>query len=437
MNWHSLSQAQLDREFASLYAADASDRLELLVRSGIICVCAGAIWAASGSWLMPVWAAGYLVVTGLYVRLLKRTVTPVSRGRMAALFCGSLFVALWFSLMLLFLASRGEVPLILLGVLGCCGLALHALTRNDGFSLGAYIDLTATLFSTFGVLVFAAMAVPTVMGKATILLGGLSVSVYFLMSYFQIIAMRTRLAEQLRAEAQSLKMRSLGQLTAGIAHDFNNLLTVIGGNIELFEMEHPELDRQGYLAEARIATERSAVLIANLLAYARKSKMHSARHSIGHLLDRVEGMLMRVLPASIEFTVHQPDTTVELDVDKVMFESAILNLVINARDALRGRSGRICIKTAISPEGDILVLSVEDDGPGMEPALLADATNPFFTTKDVGQGSGLGLSMVKGFAEQSGGTFELCNRSPRGMLARLCLPILPGTAPAQGSTAAG
>lgn len=437
MKWLNLSQAQRDREFASLYAADASDRLELLVRYAIVSACGVALWAVSGSWLMPVWAGGYLVFAGIYVRLLKRTVTPVSRGRFAALLCGSLFVALWFSLMLLFLASLGELPSILLGVLGCCGLALHALTRNDGFNFGAYIDLFATLFSTCGVLILAAMAAPTAMGKATILVGGLSVSVYFLISYFQIIAMRKRLAEQLRAEAQSLKMRSLGQLTAGIAHDFNNLLTVIGGNIELFELEHPELDRQRYLAEARSATERSAILIANLLAYARKSKMHSARHSIGHLLDRADGMLMRVLPASIEFQVHQPDTMVEMEVDKVMFESAILNLVINARDALKGRSGRICIKTAISPEGDMLVLSVEDDGPGMEPAILADATNPFFTTKDVGQGSGLGLSMVQGFAEQSGGTFELCNRSPRGMLARLCLPILPATAPVQGSSAAG
>jgi len=106
-----------------------------------------------------------------------------------------------------------------------------------------------------------------------------------------------------------------------------------------------------------------------------------------------------------------------------MLENAILNLVINARDAIASQPGTIIVKADIAAERDVLVISVEDSGPGMDDTAILEATEPFFTTKPIGKGSGLGLSMVRGFTEQSGGVFEIVNSETRGICASIRIPI--------------
>lgn len=417
-------QLARDTEFDRLYSADATGRIEIVLRYVIVLAAGTALWIGTSSWLIPLWAVGYVTLNSVYVMGLYKTAVPVSGERLAVLLSASAFVAMWFSLMPIYISSLNNGAFVVLAMCGCGGVALHALSRNAGFSMSAYIDVFVTMFMTFFVFAFAVSHTELVWQKATIIVGGISISGYFLVSFFEIIAVRQALSDKLKADAQDQKMRSLGQLTSGIAHDFNNLLTVIGGNIDLAQLDPQSPDSTEYLNNARLATNRSSVLIKNLLAYARKSHLRTERLSAGQLLNRIESILLRVLPANIDLRILQIEDPAFVDIDQAMLENAILNLAINARDALVGQPGQIIIETSLNRNRTEVLLSVKDDGPGMTSATLDNATDPFFTTKGVGEGSGLGLSMVKGFAEQSGGTLHISNRSPKGLSAELRLPVV-------------
>ncbi|MEO0380805.1 MAG: ATP-binding protein, partial [Pseudomonadota bacterium] len=183
-----------------------------------------------------------------------------------------------------------------------------------------------------------------------------------------------------------------------------------------------------YLEEAHAAGLKGAVLIQQLLAFARKSKIVVSDIDLSELFLRLEGLLRRVLPAHITLTVKKDNQDARVRGDIAMLESAIINLVVNARDALGNQRGNIFI--AVKPNGAKEVeIAVCDTGPGMDEDTLARATEPFFTTKAVGQGSGLGLSMVTGVAAQCGGRFELQNRAAGGLSARIFLPVADAHTP--------
>jgi len=288
----------------------------------------------------------------------------------------------------------------------------------------AYSDLTATIVTALTVFAIIALQLPEFWQSMAVAIGGIGVSVYFTFSYFQIIALRSDLQERLAIETQTEKMRALGQLSSGVAHDFNNLLTIIGGNIQLAQLDPATARRDAYLGEAQLAADRGAALIRNLLAFAHKSKVHVVRSDAREILARVDTLLSRALPAHVQLEVIALNRSAVLDVDVSMLENALLNLAINARDALGKDPGLITVKAIIDTAPEWLLITVTDSGPGMDPKTLRDATEPFFTTKQVGQGSGLGLSMVKGFTEQSGGTFTISNRPEGGLCAALRLPLV-------------
>ena len=253
-----------------------------------------------------------------------------------------------------------------------------------------------------------------------------------------ILAIMTDVTRRLALEAQlnqSQRLEALGQLTGGVAHDFNNLLTVIQGNAELLT---EQLDAQPALRSlaqmAVTAAERGAQLTQRLLAFARKQPLQPQSVDAHQLLNGMDSLLRRTLPADIELELVRGAGLWPMLADPVQLESSVLNLVLNARDAMP-EGGKITLETTNSwidqdyaerhadvLPGQYVMISVSDTGTGMDAQALAHAFEPFFTTKAVGKGTGLGLSMVYGFAKQSQGHVKLYSEPGQGTTARLYLP---------------
>ncbi len=254
-------------------------------------------------------------------------------------------------------------------------------------------------------------------------------------------------AERAHAESllrQSQKMEAVGQLTGGLAHDFNNLLTGIFGSLELLQTRvaqgrFAEVDR--YVGAAQEAARRAAALTHRLLAFSRRQTLEPRATDINHLVAGMAELIGRTTgPAVTVETISSPGLWPTL-VDQSQLENALLNLCINARDAMPD-GGRLVVETANVeldagaaterelPPGQYVALSVSDDGTGMPPDVIARAFDPFFTTKPIGQGTGLGLSMTYGFVKQSGGQVRILSTPGEGTTIHLLLPRLPAQAAA-------
>lgn len=229
---------------------------------------------------------------------------------------------------------------------------------------------------------------------------------------------------------QAQKMESIGQLTGGIAHDFNNLLTVIIGNSE-FVLEGGELseDIRELIAMVLHAAERGADLTHQLLAFSRRQPLKPAAVAPSRMVDRILPMIERTLTSSVEINALALNARWSIFVDQTQLESAILNLSINARDAMDGQ-GKLLIGTEdvslngddIVEDGDYVLICIKDTGSGMSEEVRRHIFEPFYTTKDVGKGTGLGLSMVYGFVKQSGGEVTVDSEPGKGAVFKLYFP---------------
>jgi PAS domain S-box-containing protein len=252
------------------------------------------------------------------------------------------------------------------------------------------------------------------------------------------VAERTReLAEQqdarLRAEAalaQSQKLEAVGQLTGGIAHDFNNLLTVVAGNNDIIRRQAEGNERLARASDSIArAVERGARLTGHLLAFARRQTLQPEIVRLDHVLAEFSLLVMRALGESIRMSIDAGDDLWSCLLDRAQFESAVLNLAINARDAmLLGGVLSITLRNCVEdgqtdlPAGRYVAVCVADSGVGMSAEVVARAVEPFFTTKSVGRGSGLGLSQVYGFVQQSGGSLRIDSRPDAGTRVTMLFP---------------
>jgi len=252
------------------------------------------------------------------------------------------------------------------------------------------------------------------------------------------------LAEANAALFQAQKMESIGQLTGGIAHDFNNLLSVLASGLEVLTLRGGAVGDVKTLDSMRRAIDRGATLTQQLLAFARQQPLQPETHSVNRLVSGFESVLRRAVNASIDFEVHLEPEIRATVIDSARFESALLNLVVNARDAMPD-GGRICIETANVElkerdvnglaAGSYVKVTVADTGTGMSPETAQRAFEPFYTTKEVGKGTGLGLSQVYGFIKQSGGEVKIRTAPGEGTAIAIYLPAAPGQdAPAQQDT---
>jgi signal transduction histidine kinase/CheY-like chemotaxis protein len=247
---------------------------------------------------------------------------------------------------------------------------------------------------------------------------------------------------------QAQKMEALGQLTGGIAHDFNNLLTAVIGNLELAQKRTgSDPHTAALLGAALSASERGATLIKDLLTFARRQSLHPRAVDVAAVVDDAEKILKQTISPDIRLFIRAEPGVRPAWVDPNQLGLAILNLALNARDAMPagGRLQIACENRRAEPGnsppelaiGDYVIVSVSDTGTGMSEATLAHAFEPFFTTKEAGRGSGLGLSMVQGFAAQSGGAVQIVSSLGEGTNVTLWLPHAEGrsteTAPLEQS----
>ncbi len=253
----------------------------------------------------------------------------------------------------------------------------------------------------------------------------------------QRVAERT--AELMRAEEQlrqSQKMEAVGQLTGGLAHDFNNLLAGISGALELMnaKMQQGRFgDLERYVSVAQGATKRAAALTHRLLAFSRRQTLLPKPTDVNRLVGGMEELIRRTIGPAVALEVVGAAGLWPALVDPGQLENALLNLCINARDAMPD-GGRITIETANKwmdrpaaakygiQEGQYLSLCVTDTGTGMPPEVIARVFEPFFTTKPIGEGTGLGLSMIHGFAQQSGGQVRIYSEVGQGTTVCIYLP---------------
>jgi signal transduction histidine kinase len=250
---------------------------------------------------------------------------------------------------------------------------------------------------------------------------------------FRDITERRQLEEQFR---QSQKMEAVGQLTGGIAHDFNNLLTVILGCSEFIGEEAKENPRLSKMAKMILdAAQRGADLTHRMLAFARRQALLPKPVDVNRMVANMESILRRTLSADIDMEVIQSREDCTALVDLTQLESALLNLCVNARDAMP-KGGKLIVETGIATldssyaeenadvtPGQYILISVSDTGCGISPENLDRVFDPFFTTKEVGKGTGLGLSMVYGFVKQSQGHVKIYSESGHGTSVKLYLPM--------------
>ena len=237
---------------------------------------------------------------------------------------------------------------------------------------------------------------------------------------------------------QAQKMEAVGQLTGGIAHDFNNLLMVVMGNLQLVEQLVANNEKATKRIRAAIdAAEKGSDLTRRMLAFSRQQTLQNKEINLNDQLFRIADMLKQAVTAIVELKIMPADNLWPVKADVTMLETAILNLAINARDAMKPKGGSLVIETRnrtldaayckdhedVFP-GDYIEIAVTDTGSGIAPENIEKVFQPFFTTKGPEAGSGLGLSMIYGFVKQSGGHIKIYSEVGHGTTVKLYLPKL-------------
>jgi PAS domain S-box-containing protein len=253
------------------------------------------------------------------------------------------------------------------------------------------------------------------------------------------ITERKQAAEALeRANAalfQLQKMEAIGQLTGGVAHDFNNLLSVISSSVEVLATRIQNYADKKVLDAVRRAVERGALMTQQLLSFARQQPLMVENYDLNAVINGFEPVLRRAGNSAIEMEIRSAQDCATVLLDAARFEAALLNLVVNARDAMPdGGKLEVAVENVHLDAGEVgnltpgsyVRVSVADTGTGMPPAVVARAFEPFFTTKEIGKGTGLGLSQVYGFIAQSGGDVVIDSEEGVGTTISMYLPVVEG-----------
>ncbi len=355
------------------------------------------------------------------------------------------------ALLLLWRATRFATPVS--AWLGVAMVALafdNAITMAGGsrLSIGWYIGRINALVAALVMLALYMKEVNRVYLNAALNAGQLAAAKLELerhqLHLESLVAERTRSLEEARdALLHAQKLEAIGKLTGGVAHDFNNVLHIINGNLDLIKMFSAANDKVlPRCASAQEAVRRGARLSSQLLSFARKLPLQPEPTSLAQVLSDMDVLLKRAVGERIDIALEIAADTSNVIVDPQQLENAILNLTLNAADAMPG-GGRLAISAGnvVLPDGGAVRIAFTDTGAGMTAEVRRRAFEPFFTTKEVGKGTGLGLSMVYGFVKQSGGQIEIDSEPGHGTTIVILLPRTPESAvdkkPAPADTISG
>lgn len=412
---------------------------EMLARGLVILGGTAGVWFGIGLWQVGIWTASYLLSSLGYERQLRRMPDLVGwRGILLVALLEGL-VSMHWPVLFHFLWTQGGMGSQVIGMLIIAAAMTNAmgirsedplLRRSDIALVAVLLGQTVTMVALSGHGPVETLVVGTV---CALLLA------WVVISLREVSATRQRLHQAEREMMERQRIEAMGRLTGGVAHDFNNILTVIGGNLDLAAETADRAEREALLAEARRATDRAAGVTAQLLAYSRQSVLAPEEIDVARVLDRVRDFLQRPLPVTVDLGFRVEPALPRLQLDQTRFEAALINLVLNARDAIAegGRIdviARLCETIDQGPDGSrsgnpakgrFLCIAVRDTGSGIAPEMLSKVVEPYFTTKPVGRGSGLGLSMAKGFAEQSGGALHITSTLGQGTEVRMYFPVRP------------
>jgi two-component system cell cycle sensor histidine kinase/response regulator CckA len=441
-------QVEHRKEIDRLYKMEYGEPLEFALRCILVITAAVIHYNYTGMTIALFWVIGFLAMHAALFAVL-RTRPAVCSGY-DTVTAGSVFLVMlgafiWWPASLI---TADDIALRISGTAGTGTLLVFLIHRADTFRWMVYGEIAIVAVAVSFVIGLQMIKVHDPAATAVMGFAGLALIAYFARTMLSARRQRLETAAASVRSVQAQKMEAVGQLAGGVAHDFNNILTAVTGNLELYEVIDDPKERDQFVQEARQAADRAATLVQHLLAYSRKSTLSVSTHHVGRVFDHVKTLSARLLPSSIDlqFEIEDVDQPVRVDQNQLM--TALINLIVNARDAM-GRSGSLAIRSSVRAfedamplldgsmldPGCYLEISVTDNGPGIPAHILRKVTEPFFTTKDIGEGSGLGLSMVEGFARQSKGGLMI-ESSPEGTTIRLLLPspMMHDRAPAASET---
>jgi signal transduction histidine kinase len=425
-----------NKEIERLYRLDYGDLGEFWFRMIGSLLGAWIIWLYTGWILAWVWVGAYATLQlafFLFLRAKLKSASPTEILIAHAIFPSLLISFIWMPILMI--TSPDDV-LSVSGFTILSGVIVFVVRRSEEYLKMMLFEI-AILTVCFGVGVAMILArYENPLAWLGLIFGALTLVFYVTQAAFIVRRQRMRADEIAVRTSQAQKLEAIGKLAGGVAHDFNNLLTVILGNLDLIkEVKDPEV-RADLLEDARSATLRGATVVRQLLTYARQTEGSPKAVDSVSLLRSVETMCRTLVPESIALIVSYPAKTMNVVVDEALFVSAMLNLIKNGVDAIE-HPGQITVTAAsrhlveplkcttgqLLPAGHFVQFAVADSGIGIPPDLLDRVADPFFTTKAVGKGSGLGLSMVAGFAMQMGGGLEI-QSGGEGTVVSMLLPAV-------------
>lgn len=419
-----------------MFAADFGSTVDVLFRYGALSVLAGLLsYAFPDQRFMP-WLLIYLVSNVMYFGVLHRaTKQQVSRWHYVLLVVVAAFSSTLYFMMPVYLLTMQTQPLLkIVGALAMMGYAAHNLSRHVARTPILFFDTTLIVGIMIVIAVVEAGNTETRIAATTLVASLMTIALYYVIAQWRTIASREEAARSLERALVAEKMQAMGKVTAGVAHDFNNILTVVRGNIELAQLADNGAEKRKFLDEAYSSAGRASSLVSHMMAFVRKSPLFVERLELGRFLTSLQPRLAAQMPPNVDVQISPVKDGLFVEADASLLETALTNLTSNARDAIGDVQGRIRIKAfasdgrnwggrQLSSAGPFIVFEVKDTGPGIAPALTETVLEPFFTTKPVGNNSGLGLSMVKGFAEQLGGGLLLFNHPSGGLVVQFILPL--------------
>lgn len=417
--------ARASRQFdlSGVKIIDSFSNVEVRLRLAIVCPLAVLLSWWLNDWTYALLVLAYLVTLSIYFRIVAGLPRRVVTKQLALLMISGFVVySVFMSASVLLWMNDSRIAQIF-GLMLWFSAMLNAISPRAAEPVFLLLDLFVIMLTGLFMLYFEFLRTEDSGSFLVVFVSFSALIAYHLQSVKGIARFRGSLRRLRNGEEEADRQRAIGQLVGGVAHDFNNLLTVVIGNLQLFHEVNDSAEKRELLDEAERAARRGADLTGQLLAFSRKSQLLPEPVTIDQIVQDVKPLVMRLLGEKHTLTFHiLPDIPL-IEVDLSKLQAVLLNLILNARDAMPD-GGAISFHAAPGYHMGRRMLSIKiaDKGVGIPPEIMHQVFEPYFTTKPVGKGSGLGLSMAKGFVEQSGGRLELTSKVNRGTQVILHFP---------------